>query len=1166
MAAAGEFVFSSAPFTEEDRSRRSPFAVSLAELCSLAEHGEDEQNKRNLEILGGSAGVAKKLNSSLESGISGTAADVEKRSQVFYDNKMPERPYSSFMELLWEAFQDPVLIILLVAATVQLGIGIYDELEHGEPGWIDGLAIYIAAFIVSIVGAGNDYKKQMQFLELEKSSDGELKVKVVRGGQQMEIQVTDVVVGDIVLMEAGDQVPADGLCVHAEKCKLSSASLTGESVEQSCDPVDAPIILSGMEVADGTCKMLVVAVGERSMQGRIRKATAQETKDTPLQEKLEDMVKMIGYIGTGAAVLTFAAMMLQLAFADINAGEQVLSAFIIAVTIIVVAIPEGLPLAVTISLAFSTMKMMKDNNLVRVLAACETMGNATDICSDKTGTLTQNRMTVVELYLPKSVQLSLRDKEPARVVASPEESRIRPLLPTGVADMLCEHFSVNTTAFICDPKDEKKREAGIKEVTGSKTAGAGLFLTTAMGVDPGKLKAEVRAEGRLLKHHLFSSKRKLASTVVRLPAGHPSGKAVRVYITGAPEFVMARCMSWQQEDGAASTMSDDDRSHVVGVQKSMAQQALRTLAYAYADFDTMEDLPGYEACPEDRFEGSAGTGGSDGGASTSAARFDVEEHWFEETSQAWFMNPDAVENLDADFDITSIAEGKHVTNAGFTFYALCGIEDPLRPEVQDSVRTCQQAGIRVRMVTGDNADTAKAIARQCGILTDGGLVIEGPDFRRMTIAEVDAILPRLQVMARSSPDDKNWLVKRINGNLPSTEEEWVKAHPGVAFTEENWRTLMPGFAKEWEERNFNKEVKKAYRPVVGVTGDGTNDAPALNAADVGLSMGITGTDVARNASDIVILDDNFASIVKSVKWGRSVYDNICKFLQFQLTVNVVALLLTFLVAVIGIFKGEKVDPPLNAVMMLWVNLIMDSLGALALGTEPPTDEMLERKPFVSHASLITPKMWRNILLQSLFQLVLLLIVWFQEVPYPDDVTGADDQTQYLNTYIFNAFVFAQIFNEFNARSIGDEWNVFKGLEKNYLFLGVIVATIGLQIFIVEVGGNFTKTQPLTIDHWLETIGLGAISLPLGVLMRFIPVNQRPKDYADYYLKSAEEAAAEAKTTGTVAPTTRSVASDGLATPSEVVSADLSKVAKSVPVLEGKDEEEKEGSVVEVEEK
>eukprot|EP01029_Cantina_marsupialis_P021350 TRINITY_DN50_c0_g3_i1.p1 TRINITY_DN50_c0_g3~~TRINITY_DN50_c0_g3_i1.p1 ORF type:complete len:819 (+),score=338.21 TRINITY_DN50_c0_g3_i1:149-2605(+) len=771
------------------------------------------------------------------------------------------------------------------------------------------------------------------------------------------------------------------------------------------------IFLIGCQIVAGRCNMLVMAVGSSSRWGRIKACLATENEDTPLQEKLDEMAKFIGYLGTISAALTFFAMIIVYFFFDEGLRDEhswsawIIHAFIVAITIIVVAIPEGLPLAVTISLAYSTRKMLRDNNLIRVLAACETMGNATNICSDKTGTLTENRMTVVEgsiagRYYPQG-------RLPTAGSVSPK-----------VCELLKEGISLNSTAVL-DKSD------GMTKIIGNKTEGALLMFVEHLGGDY----LQIRQNIKPFKSYLFSSAKKRMSMLLKLPnGGH------RLYSKGASEILLKSCTHMLQEDGTIEMISEAKRAALNETILTMAKAALRTIGIGHRDYGP-GDLPSdyEENCPD----------------------------------------------------------------RGLVLHAIVGIIDPLRADVKTAVRTCQDAGIMVRMVTGDNIHTASAIAKQCGILTEGGIAMEGPDFRTMAPDELDKIIDKLQVLARSSPEDKHTLVTRLNGRLPKDKNDWLKVHAGKSW-EDDRDLVLPGYYDEWKEKRRALHLEEE---VVGVTGDGTNDAPALKAADVGLSMGLSGTEVAKDASDIVIMDDRFSSIVRAVLWGRSVYDNIRKFLQFQLTVNVVALVLTFIAAVMGF------DPPLNPVMMLWVNLIMDTMGALALGTEPPTMALLKRKPYKRTTTLVSRIMWRNIAVQSLYQLGLLMTLlikgdeWF-DVPEGNfevkDIDGDVTKTIYDHySIIFNAFVFCQVFNEINARKIGNELNSLKGMHKNFMFIMIIAVTVLLQWFIIQFGGDFTKTAPLTGEQWLITVGLGFVSLPLGFLMRLIPVKESKESFAGY---------------------------------------------------------------------
>jgi len=1029
------------------------------------------ENKTKLDEFGGVDELARKLNLNLKTGL--TLDQVNQMQVKFGRNIFPESPMEGFLSLLLGAFSDPTLLVLLAAAAVSFGIGLA---EDRETGWIEGAAIFIAVFLVANISAGNDYTKELQFRALQDASARDELCSVLREGVVSRINPRELVVGDVLVLQAGDSIPADSIIFDNSVVFSNESTLTGEPNDMKKTKDDDCFLLSSCLVTQADeSRAVVTGIGEHSQWGKIKANLVSNASNTPLQDKLEDMTTQIGRLGMISALATFIGLVASIWTR--HHGENILGgfieAFILCITIVVVAIPEGLPLAVTISLAYSTKKMYKDQCFIRVLEACETMGNATNICSDKTGTLTQNKMTVVEGWFG-NIELNLERSE-----------EVTPVIPENISRLISGQACVNRTAYLVYT-DSDGKPIDPPTIVGNKTEGALLMMVKKWGKDIDVVKAEIFNE---TTDHVFSfnSEKKRSTAVV-----HLADSTVRLFCKGASEWVLRDCTTFLDTDGLRKPLTQTKRAELDAFINKMANQARRTLVLAHRDF----------------------------------AAADFPSNWKE--------SPPDQEGLCCD--------------------AIVGIIDPVRPDVPDAVATAQRAGILVRMVTGDNIATASAIARQCGILTQGGLALEGPTFRTMTPRDLDLILPRLQVLARSSPEDKYVLVTRLNGcDLPSTKEEWEKKHPGCNW-EEQRDLLLPGYREEWEKS------RPDGGEVVGVTGDGTNDAPALKAADVGLAMGITGTKVAQGAADIVILDDRFSSIVRAILWGRSVYDNIRKFLQFQLTVNLVALVLVFIGAVCGF--GE----PLNAVQMLWVNLVMDTFGALALGTEPPTDNLLNRRPYKRTASLISRPMWRNILLQSSFQLIVLFVLMFRgaelfgvhegvscftfktksdgtvstslpvscgyfntvcpssnnrdcfeathvytngttSVSYSFEHLGgfgsANFETECLTcthndythgTIIFNTFIFCQIFNEYSSRRLFNEVDFFAGILGNYMFLFVTAFSVGAQIFLVEIGGEFVKTSPLSGSQWGVTIAIGAGTVVVGFLMRFIPVDEDPNSF------------------------------------------------------------------------
>ena len=856
----------------------------------------------------------------------------------------PKRP--SLWKLYLEKFEDPVVRILLVAAVFSLIISIIEN-EYAET-----IGIIAAILLATGIGFFFEYDANKKF-DLLNAVNEETLVKVIRNGKIQEIPRKDVVVGDIVVLETGEEIPADGELIEAISLQVNESNLTGEPViNKTIIKADfdeeatyaSNRVMRGTTVVDGHGMMKVLQVGDATEIGKVaRQSTEQSGEPTPLNIQLTKLAKLIGKIGFTVAAATFIVFVSKDLYQYISANEIsgwhhymaiaqiVLKYFMMAVTLIVVAVPEGLPMSVTLSLALNMRRMLSTNNLVRKMHACETMGAITVICTDKTGTLTQNLMQV---YEPGFYALKERG------ILSDDD----------ISKLVMEGISANSTAFL-----EETDDGGKPKGVGNPTEVALLLWLNSQH----RNYLELREQAGVLDQLTFSTERKFMATLVQSPL---IGKKV-LYIKGAPEIVLGKCKEVVLDGKRID--ATEYRSTVEEQLLGYQNMAMRTLGFAFKI---------------------------------------VDDH-----------APDDCVALVAENDLN--------------FLGVVAISDPIRPDVPAAVAKCQSAGIDVKIVTGDTPGTATEIARQIGLWKPEDTErnrITGTAFADLTDEEALDRVMDLKIMSRARPTDKQRLVQLL-------------------------------------------QQKGA---VVAVTGDGTNDAPALNHAQVGLSMG-TGTSVAKEASDITLLDDSFYSIGTAVMWGRSLYKNIQRFIVFQLTINFVALLIVLL----GSFVGTAL--PLTVTQMLWVNLIMDTFAALALASIPPSEDVMNEKPRRSTDFIISKAMRYNIFgVGTVFLIVLMGMIYY--------FTNAESgMTVHRLTIFFTFFVMLQFWNLFNARVFGTNDSAFKGLTKSYGMEFIVIAILGGQILIVQFGGAVFRTEPLDWQTWLVIIGASSLVLWVGELIRFV---------------------------------------------------------------------------------
>ena len=876
----------------------------------------------------------------------GLSPEEVERSRVEHgENLLTPPPRPSLWRLYLEKLEDPVVKVLLVAALCSLGIAVV------ENDYVETIGIVSAILLATGIGFYFEYDAGKKFDLLNAVSE-ESPVKVLRSGRVSEIARREVVVHDVILLETGDEVPADGILIDALSLQLNESSLTGEPVvSKTIHPeyfdshatYPSNRVLRGSTVVNGHGRMRVEQVGDATEIGKVARQSMERNEEpTPLNRQLTQLANLIGKVGFTVAGLAFLILFIKdvclvfdfSSFRSLSdwlpALKETLQLFMMAVTLVVVAVPEGLPMSITLSLALNMRRMLTTNNLVRKMHACETMGAVTVICTDKTGTLTQNRMQVQDTCFPRHAA--------DRWIA-----------------LVAEGMSVNTTAFL-DTSPSASHPLEKATGVGNPTELALLSWLQAQGSDY----LSLRQAAKVIDQLPFSTERKYMATLVH--SACQAGKSL-LYVKGAPEVVMRSCRQAVTPDGEVVEMASR-RADVEQQLLHYQQQAMRTLAFAYKEVDVKSEALTCEAQLND-----------------------------------------------------------------LVLLGVVAISDPIRPEVPAAVARCQEAGIEVKIVTGDTPGTAIEIARQIGLWgADDGerQTMTGTEFAALSDEEAKERVAALKVMSRARPGDKQRLVQLL------------------------------------QQRG----------EVVAVTGDGTNDAPALNHAQVGLSMG-SGTSVAKEASDITLLDDSFRSIGTAVMWGRSLYKNIQRFILFQLTINLVALFIVLVGSLVG------TELPLTVTQMLWVNLIMDSFAALALASIPPCEAVMKEHPRQAADFIITPSMrWGIVGTGLLFASLLLgMLIYFQQ--------AEGGLTTHRLTLFFTTFVMLQFWNLFNAKAFGSSESAFSGLRRSYGMELIAVAILVGQLVIVEWGGEVFRTVPLSLAEWGGIIGVTSLVLWVGELLRYL---------------------------------------------------------------------------------